>query len=61
MPGEVVVDTYDLDLDSETAVGKYEFVVGLYWLNTGERLPVLEQGEFIGDALTLSMAPDNHN
>jgi hypothetical protein len=39
-PGEFVADSYDIPLDSDTPPGDYTLEVGMYYLPTGERLPV---------------------
>ncbi len=54
LDGEVVADSYELLIDPETAVGEYTLLVGVYSLDSGERLPIISQDEFVGDALTLT-------
>jgi len=38
MPGEIVVDQYDIPVDSETSPGAYTLETGMYLLESGERL-----------------------
>ncbi|MFQ5885955.1 MAG: ArnT family glycosyltransferase [Anaerolineae bacterium] len=52
-PGEVVRDQYDLVIDPQVPAGLYRFEVGLYLLATGERLPIIEKGEVVGDRIIL--------
>ncbi len=39
LPGEVVVDPYDIVIASDAAPGSYEFEVGMYLAETGVRVP----------------------
>ena len=48
--GELIEDKYELTVDSSAPEGNYTLVAGLYFLPTGERLPLLD-GE--GDRVTL--------
>ena len=53
-PGEVIIDRFRLIVDPSAPPGPYELLVGWYDLETGERLPVLdEKGEVIGDYVLL--------
>lgn len=52
-PGEIVQDRYDLVIDPQAPPGLYRFEVGLYLLFTGERLPIIERGEVVGDKVLL--------
>jgi len=52
-PGEVVRDQYDLVIDPPALPGLYRFEVGLYLLATGERLPIIERGEVVGNRIIL--------
>jgi hypothetical protein len=53
-PGETIVDRYLLPVDPATPPGEYLLEVGLYNLDTGERLPVLdENGAITGDRALL--------
>jgi len=52
-PGEMVKDQYDLVIDPQAPSGLYRFEVGLYLLATGERLPIVEGGEAVGDRIIL--------
>jgi hypothetical protein len=40
--GEVVRDQYDIDISPEALPGEYQFEVGMYLAETGERLPVVD-------------------
>jgi hypothetical protein len=40
-PGQIVVDRYRLDLPAGAPPGPYRLAVGLYLLETGDRVPVL--------------------
>lgn len=54
VPGEVVIDPYNIPLDPETPPGEYRLVVGLYRPPDGPRLPVLDAaGQPAGDAVEL--------
>jgi hypothetical protein len=54
-PGEMIVDRYLLPTDPATPPGEYLLEVGLYDLDTGERLPVLDgSGKVVGDRALLS-------
>ena len=44
-PGEVVSDEHIITIPSDAAAGRYHVVLGLYQLESGERLPVLNQPE----------------
>ncbi len=48
-PGEVLSDPYWLSVASDAPPGEYQLIVAMYMVETGERLPVQEDG----DALTL--------
>jgi hypothetical protein len=41
-PGEEIVDRYEIATDPEIPPGEYSIEIGLYKLDTGERLPVLD-------------------
>jgi hypothetical protein len=57
-PGEVVVDGHPLEISANTPPGDYELVVGLYVLETAERLPVLgPDGQPEGDHVVLETVP----
>jgi len=51
--GEVVKDEYDLMVGGEAPSGEYLIEVGIYLLETGERLPVLEEGRAVSDKILL--------
>jgi hypothetical protein len=53
--GEVVDDSHPIRLLSGLPEGNYQVVVGLYSLDSGERLPVLDsQGNPVGDSIPLA-------
>lgn len=53
-PGEMVDDPHYLALPAGLADGDYQVVVGLYSVESGERLPVLDsEGRPVGDAFPL--------
>ena len=52
--GERLVDRHDMQLPAGLPAGEYELLVGMYLLETGERLPWLDaDGEAQGDAIPL--------
>lgn len=50
LPLAPVSDRYALELPAGLATGDYQLLVGLYDPVTGERLPVVQNGEIVGDA-----------
>lgn len=53
-PGEVVRDQYEFVIDASAPPGEYRVEVGMYLLDTGERLPVSsEGGQPVGDRILL--------
>jgi hypothetical protein len=53
-PGEYIFDRRFLSLqDPETPPGDYDIIVGMYNLETGERVPVTINGEPAGDGMNL--------
>jgi hypothetical protein len=54
--GEVVSDRYTLQIDPKLPPGKYTLVTGWYLLETGKRLPVLdEEGRTVDDQALLTI------
>ena len=53
-PGQLLADRYGLALPLDLPPGHYTLITGLYHLTTGERLPVVLNGEPPGDHLVLS-------
>jgi hypothetical protein len=52
--GQRVADPHYLVIPSDLEPGTYEFLVGMYLLSTGERLPLLEvDGDVVGDDISL--------
>jgi 4-amino-4-deoxy-L-arabinose transferase-like glycosyltransferase len=57
LPGEEVVDQYEIPVNPAAPLGEYQVLVGLYDPGTGIRLPVLDSdGQVAGDSVTLSRA-----
>jgi 4-amino-4-deoxy-L-arabinose transferase-like glycosyltransferase len=53
-PGQIVRDQYDLTISPKIPLGQYEIEVGMYLIETGERLPVLsDDGTVQGDKVML--------
>jgi len=53
-PGELIWDLHRLSLPSDLPPGQYDLIVGVYFWQTGERLPVRDQaGALLGDELRL--------
>lgn len=53
--GEVVIDAYRLPIELDTPAGEYSLIVGLYQLETMQRLPAFnERGSPLGDAILLA-------
>jgi hypothetical protein len=52
--GEVVQDRYALPLLQPSPLGRRQLVVGLYESESGQRLPIMEEGQPIGDSCTLT-------
>jgi hypothetical protein len=44
LPGEVVEDEYLLTWQEDLKPGTYQLQAGLYWPDTGERLPIIQDG-----------------
>jgi len=52
-PGQTVPDNHGLFLPSDLPAGQYQLLVGLYNMDTGERLPVAVGDTIVGDRLDL--------
>lgn len=53
--GEVVIDAYRLPIELDTPAGEYFLIMGLYQLETMQRLPAFdEHGNPLGDAILLT-------
>lgn len=53
--GDVIEDPYEIVISPETPLGEYRLEVGLYLLETGERLPVTDEtGSPLGNRILLS-------
>lgn len=53
LPGEYVADPYDITVAADAVPGQYRLEVGLYWLRTGERLPVSGSDAVLPDRIWL--------
>ena len=51
--GEQVIDNYGLPILPGTPPGKYQIEIGMYGLSDGVRLPIIEDGETVGDHIIL--------
>ncbi|MBI3977017.1 MAG: glycosyltransferase family 39 protein [Chloroflexi bacterium] len=56
VPGEVVLDDYELTVPANAPPGEYVVQVGFYELATGRRLPVVQDGQAKGDSIVLLLA-----
>ncbi|MGQ9786885.1 MAG: DUF2079 domain-containing protein [Anaerolineae bacterium] len=52
--GEVVRDVHLLNLPADLPPGTYQLQLGVYYWPTGERLPVLQDGEVVGDGVRMN-------
>ena len=52
-PGETLRDSHPIALPADLPPGEYRLRVGVYFLPTMERLPVLENGVVTGDSVAL--------
>jgi hypothetical protein len=54
LPGENVVDRYEIPVNPDAPPGNYRLLVGVYDPSTGARLPVIDDlGEPVGDHIRL--------
>jgi hypothetical protein len=53
-PGQILADRHGIPLSSDLPSGRYTLIVGLYHATSGERLPVIFEGEPGGDHVFLS-------
>jgi hypothetical protein len=51
--GEILADNYGVPVLPGTPPGEYQLEIGMYNLETGERLPVSADGEVVGDHILL--------
>jgi mannosyltransferase len=51
--GEVIADNYGVLIMLATPPGEHQLEIGMYDAQTGERLPVVEEGQVLGDRLVL--------
>jgi hypothetical protein len=54
-PGEVIVDRYGVLIPPGTPPGTYRLITGMYGYATGQRLPVMRDGQPAGDFVDLGM------
>jgi hypothetical protein len=55
VPGEVVADPYALQVSADAQPGTHAIEIGLYVVETGQRLPVLDAaGQVTGDRILVS-------
>ena len=52
--GDVIVQRHRLALPPDAPTGDYETYTGAYWLDTLERLPVLDDGVPVADRVNLA-------
>jgi hypothetical protein len=52
--GEIIQDRYIIPLDPEVPPGAYQLEIGMYQLETGQRLEIREGPEGEGDRILLS-------
>jgi hypothetical protein len=52
--GEIIVDEYDIPIQPDAPPGQYIIEVGMYQVETGQRLPIINQnGQTIDDRVVL--------
>jgi mannosyltransferase len=51
--GEIIADNYGVPVLPATPPGEHQLEIGMYNLETGERLPILEDEEVLGDHILL--------
>ncbi len=49
LPGEVIVDQYEVPIQPDAPPGRYVIEVGIYRAETGERLPIIDQKRQVVD------------
>lgn len=52
--GELLLNYFPLSIPSDLAAGEYQLEVGVYHQPSGERLPILQDGELVADRLLLT-------
>jgi 4-amino-4-deoxy-L-arabinose transferase-like glycosyltransferase len=57
LPGEVLTDSYRLQLPVDMPPGRYRLRIGLYDTNDFSRLPVMDDGQVVGDHVVLENWP----
>jgi len=54
LPGEVIVDQFEVPVQPDAPPGQYVIEVGMYRAETGQRLPIINQkGQVVGDRVLL--------
>ena len=56
-PGQRIIDRHGVLLPEGLPAGEYTLSVGLYHIDTGQRLPIVVEEEPVGDALVLGNIP----
>lgn len=52
--GQIVRDQYDILISPDAPPGEYQIEVGMYLVETGERLPVVNgEGQILADKISL--------
>ena len=52
--GEIIVDEYDIPIQPDAPPGRYTIEVGMYQVETGQRLPIINQeGQVLDDRIVL--------
>ena len=52
--GEIIVDAYDIPIQPDAPPGRYTIEVGMYQVETGQRLPIINQeGQVLDDRIVL--------
>jgi hypothetical protein len=57
LPQEFLADDYSLQIPAETAPGEYRLQIGFYDVNDFSRLPVVQNGDVVGDHIRLESWP----
>ena len=54
LPGEVILDQYEVPVQPDAPPGQYVIEVGMYQAETGQRLPIINQkGQVVDDRVLL--------
>jgi len=55
-PGDIIADEHKIDVPLQLPPGSYRFRIGVYNWATGEQLPALASGDYVGDFVILDRA-----